>query len=415
MRILLISQFFAPDITAAAFRMTDFAVRLAAGGDEIRVLTSHPHKAQVSGVDDQEFEHQGIGIQRCVVDEVQGSGAKAYLKHYLSFVRGSIRLGLALRRRGWKPDVIYASSPPLFVGLTASFLATVFRRPIVFEVRDIWPDTAVAAGQLSGDGRAYRIGRSMERFFYRRASHLICVSQPMRDYLVTQSQRPVTVIYNGVEPTEEIAPATAAVSLDGQHRVVLYAGNLGHLQELDLLIRGFVQVQKEPQRSNWKLMLLGAGAQLEKLRSLVDELDAHQVVQFLPPVSRSEAIRAMSQADLLYLNLKHHPTLEKTIPSKLFDYFLAARPIVAGLYGEGRDLLESTGANVVFPPGNMEALQAALRRAIEQYSSLDERATANRDLVLSRFTREIAVSQLQQVLSSVAGQKSTDDRTTRNR
>ena len=205
MRILLISQFFAPDITAAAFRLTDFAQLLAKRGHELQVITTHPYKAQVTEVDDSQFEQQGISVKRCHIKDVVGSGARAYLKHYMSFVRGSVRLGIGIWRNGWRPDVIYVSSPPLFVGLAGRCLAMVFRRPWVFEVRDIWPDTAVAAGQLSPDGRAYRIGRQMERYFYRKADHITCVSRPMSDYLKQESSTDVTVIYNGV-PTDQIDP-----------------------------------------------------------------------------------------------------------------------------------------------------------------------------------------------------------------
>ena len=109
----------------------------------------------------------------------------------------------------------------------------------------------------------------------------------------------------------------------------------------------------------------------------------------------------MEGADLLYLNLKQNPTLERTIPSKVFDYLIAARPIVAGLAGEGQSLLESTGANLVFPPGNLEALKAALLSAMENLPQLEAKAHANRQLVLDNFSREMAVQQLEQVFKKL--------------
>ncbi len=399
MRILLISQFFAPDITAAAFRLTDFAQLLAKRGHELQVITTHPYKAQVTKVDDSQFEQLGIRVRRCHIKDVVGSGARAYLKHYISFVRGSIRLGMGIWRRGWRPDVIYVSSPPLFVGLTGRTLAMLFRRPWVFEVRDIWPDTAVAAGQLSPNGRAYRIGRRMERYFYRKADHITCVSRPMADYLREESDTSVTVIYNGV-PTEDIAP-TPRPRPNNATKTLLYAGNLGLLQELDLLIEGFVALRQEHDLSGWQLHLLGAGAQLEALKQQVAELNATDNVIFLPPVSRDDAVRQMEEADLLYLNLKQDPTLERTIPSKVFDYLIAARPIVAGLAGEGQSLLESTEANRVFPPGDLQALKTSLVSAITDLSELETKAHSNRQLVLDNFSREMAVQQLERVFKKL--------------
>ena len=91
--------------------------------------------------------------------------------------------------------------------------------------------------------------------------------------------------------------------------------------------------------------LLGAGAQQDALKQQVAELDMGDAVFFHPAVSRDEAVKRMEEADLLYLNLKQNPTLERTIPSKVFDYLIAGRPIVAGLAGEGQSLLESTEAD----------------------------------------------------------------------
>ena len=106
--------------------MSDFAKLLADAGDEVRVITSYPHKARVAEVDDRPFEAKGIQVYRCHLHEVRGSGAKAYLRHYGSFVRGSLRLGWKIWRSGWRPDVIYASSPPLFVGITGRVLSEAF-------------------------------------------------------------------------------------------------------------------------------------------------------------------------------------------------------------------------------------------------------------------------------------------------
>ncbi len=107
---------------------------------------------------------------------------------------------------------------------------------------------------------------------------------------------------------------------------------------------------------------------------------------------------------MLYLHLMQDETMEQTIPSKLFDYLLAARPILAGLAGEGRQILESTGANVVFPPGDLEQLKASLLAALRDYAALNQHAHCNRRLVLDRFTREKAVTVLRNVFTSLIPQ-----------
>jgi glycosyltransferase involved in cell wall biosynthesis len=401
MRILFICQYFAPDITAAAFRMSDFARLLAAAGDEVRVITSYPHKVPVAAVDDSPFQALGIDVLRCRVREVSRTGARAYLRHYLSFVSGSMHRGLEIWREGWRPDVIYVSSPPLFVGISGRFLAVLFRRPMVFEVRDIWPDAAVSAGQLRAGSRAFRWGQRLERYLYRKANHITCVAEPMRDYLARWTKAPVTVVYNGVSIGRLPSGTEARCPSSDGRRVLLYAGNLGHVQQLDLLVRGIAQLSERPELAGWQFHLLGAGAQMENLRALARELNVADRVQFLPAVERDAAARMMHQADLLYLHLMHDDTMARTIPSKLFDYLLSARPILAGLSGEGVKILMSTGANVVFPPGDVEGLKQGLLQSIGRWAELDAAAPRNRELVLQRFTREHAAEVLRTVFRSL--------------
>lgn len=436
MRILFICQYFAPDITAAAFRMSDFARLLADAGDEVRVITSFPHKAQVEAQgatdpDDSSFRSAGIQVMRCHVSPVVGGGAKPYLRHYASFLRGSLRLGWQVWREGWRPDVIYATSPPLFVGISGRLLSMLFRRPLVFEVRDIWPDAAVSAGQLRADGRAYRLGKVLERYLYRKADYITCVARRMSDYLRQQTSTPVEVVYNGISldpsilASVGIAPIhTATGSLqsvpshqrltgkssavdsvaegtsDGtsdRARTLLYAGNLGHVQQLDLLLHAWARLYPTGDLTDWRLELLGAGAQTDNLRALARELGLESTVTFTPAVSRAEATQRMHQADALYLHLMADETMEKTIPSKLFDYLLAGRPILGGIAGEGTEILGETGANVTFPPGDLEAMQVALLQMTRDWPELDEQSHANRDLVLERFTRKHAADVLRGV------------------
>ncbi len=403
MRILVISQFYTPDITAAAFRISDMAAKIADAGHEICVLTARPHKARVSDDGVSQPEHPNVRVTRCAIKPVTGGGTKAYVRHYMSFVRSSIAAGVKLRLRGWKPDVVWVSSPPLFVGISARALSLLFRRPMVLEVRDIWPDSAVAAGQLSAEGRAYRIGRKLERYLYGKARRITCVSKPMAEYISGYTDQPVEVVYNGV-PDDAVAVARAQRPpvRSGGSRTLLYAGNIGHVQTLELLVRVFVEQSRAGALSGWRVRLIGEGAQKGNLERLLVSLDAGDLVSLEPAVPRSRAFEEMCRADVLYLDLKKDPVLAKTIPSKLFDYLLAGRPIVAGLAGEGREILSATCANLCFEPENPDQLAEVLRRMAGRFDELDDRAEANRHIVLERFTRSEAADRLLQVLNEVA-------------
>jgi len=406
MRILLVTQFFPPDITAAAFRLDEMCHLLAAQGHEIRVLTSVPHKAQVGGATAE--PPRAIQAFRTPLFPIGKGGARRYILHYLSFVLGSMWKGLGVWWSDWRPDVVWASSPPLFVGLTGRFLSILSRRPLVFEVRDIWPDTAVAAGQLPRSGLAYKVGKWIELYLYRKAAHIVCVAQPMRQRIAEQTATPVSVAYNGVLRRNAEAGLRVPVMLrsaEGKPRSILYAGNLGHLQELDLLVQGFGELVREGCLKGWNLLLLGAGQQKERLQQLIESSGLSSRASIEGPVSREQAMRELRQADLLYLNLKKDSALEKTIPSKVFDCLLAGRPIVAGVAGEGAEILAETGANVSFEPGNLGELKKALLQAVERFDEMHARAPRNVSVVLERFTRENAVAVLTEVFGKVTGLK----------
>ena len=400
MKILIITQFFPPDITAAAFRLGDTASLLAQQGHEVKVLAGEPHKGTADGVNLDDLVDPGVDVIRCHIKSLDKKGMRAYVGHYMSFVRSSISGGMKLKKAGWKPDVILCSSPPLFVGLTGKYLAFRFRKPLVLEIRDIWPDSAVAAGQLSESGKAYKIGRMMEKNFYKKAAHIACVAKPMSEYIRGHCKTPIDVVYNGIQE-KLVPPVTVPPLKNGGMRTLLYAGNFGHVQNMDLIVDGFIQAVQSKKIGHWKLRLIGTGAKLDELNKIVSDNNAKEIVSIEPPVSRDTVFVEMQSADALYLSLQKSFVLEHTIPSKLFDYLAMSRPIVAALAGEGNEILKSTGANLCFQPGDQDGLQEALVELDQSYDELLESAPKNRDIVLSNFTREKAVEKLTRIFEEV--------------
>lgn len=394
--LLVVSQYFAPDITAAAFRVADMTARLAVRGLKLTVLTAHPHKAQVGS--DGYSSQNDITVLRTHLISLGTGGMLRYLAHYASFVVGSLWHGirLFLRRSGF--DYVWVSSPPLFAGISGLMLSKLFRCPLVFEVRDIWPDTAVAAGQISNSGVAYKVGAALETLLYKSSKHIVCVSQPMAEYVRSKTDRPVSVVYNGIDGRLNDGSREGRQS---KTKTIVYAGNLGHLQALDVLLESVAALHSGGFLEGWEVVLVGTGAEEIRLKGIAATLDLSSIVRFTGAVSREEASRLMREADILYVGLKDHPVLRKTIPSKVFDCLLAAKPIVASIGGEGAEILGQTGANIVSTPGSAQELAEALRTAIGDLDRLNARSVDNRRLVMSRFTRDAAAETFANVLEQV--------------
>ncbi|RPJ39839.1 MAG: glycosyltransferase WbuB [Planctomycetaceae bacterium] len=404
-KILIIAQYFPPDITAAAFRIFDTARLLEANGHEVHVITALPHRSQADGDSVAEYDRQISRVLRTRVTHLNGGGFLNYIRHYVSFMVGSAWLGVKHRLAHWKPDVIWASSPPLFVGLSGVVLSRLFRIPLVVDIRDIWPASAVGAGQLSAGGRAYRIGERMEQYVYHQATHITCVARPMQEYIRAKTRTSVTIVYNGAKASD------IADGPDGHHgpsndHTLLYAGNLGRVQQLDLLIRAWTSVHGRNGHSKWIMKLLGTGAAEDDLKKLAKDLGATDSIVFLPPVSRQNAAREMAQAAALSVNLRPDKTFERTIPSKVFDCMAAGRPILAGVSGEGREILESTGANICYQPGNQQDLEQALEQLMRDYQRLQLLAYRNPQVIRNGYTRERAVEALMRVFDSAVPNRS---------
>lgn len=332
------------------------------------------------------------------VAAIDSGGMTTYLKHYFSFVCRSLWNGLRLRFTRWRPDVIWASSPPLFVGVSGWALSKIFGCPLVFDIRDIWPQSAVAAQQISKGGRAFRLGRILERWLYNSADHITCVSQPMANYISTQTSVQTAVIYNGIyENTTQPTSNCGTI-----HQRILYAGNFGRVQRLDTLIRGFALALSDNVLLGWHLVFIGGGALEHDLRSLILELGLQEHIELRPPVEKQEALCQLATSAALVININDDEVFDLTIPSKVFDYMSVGRPILYGIRGEGAEILCSTGANIRFDSENPESFAWALK-ALEQNSvSLEKHAEKNPNTVRGVFSREANTQKLIKVFERVS-------------
>jgi glycosyltransferase involved in cell wall biosynthesis len=399
MKVLIISQYYVPDITAAAFRVQETVELLRSRGHGVRVITARPHKAQVAGA---RAEVDPPGIVRTPIVKYRGGGKANYLLHYVSFM---VNAFLAAIFRGGSADVVWATSPPLFVALAGWAAARVRRVPFVLDVRDIWPDSAVVTGQITRTGLMYRCAKRVESWIYRHSDAITCVAQPMGDYIREHAPAvPITVVYNGV-PAQmlESTIVDERKPTDDQATINLaYVGNFGYCQDLQLLLSAAKRLRTEGVH-HVKFTLVGSGVENEKLRSFVG---AEQLtgVSIRDPVPKAEALRIVQDASALFLQLKDDGTMEKTIPSKVFDYMVAGRPVVYGIEGEGRTILERSGGNLYFQPGSLDDLVETLKRLANELPRLEEQARQNKAIVASEFTREQLVDRLVTVFKRVTSE-----------
>jgi colanic acid biosynthesis glycosyl transferase WcaI len=364
MRILFLTQWFEPE---PAFKGLGFAKALRDEGHSVQVLTGFPNYPRGSF-------YPGYRLrlyQRETMDGVEVIRVPLYPSHdqsalkrglnYASFALSAALLGAVLVR---KPDVIYVYHPPATVAFPALFLKVVRGGRVVYDIQDLWPDTLRATGMVRSE-KLLRMVDLWCRLVYRCVDHIVVLSKGFEDVLVRRgvSARRISVVLNwaGEEVEAEAAGQERSLrnmaGLTESDGVVLYAGNIGRAQDLVTLLPAMADPGVV--RSGLKLLLMGGGVERARIQA---EVERHQMtnVVLLPPVPRAVIRQLVTQADALLVHLRSDPLFSITVPSKVQSYLYAGVPIIAGLAGEARSILEFSRGALFFEPGDSESFRRAL-------------------------------------------------------
>lgn len=311
-------------------------------------------------------------------------------------IRGSFRkrlinfltyAGMALLAALWtvrRPDVIYASSTPLTVGLPG-MLASVFRRrPWLFEVRDLWPESAVVAGILDARHPLTRLAAGLARRFYRSARRVVGVTEGIVEGLAEAGVPRDRLLFapNGVDDWMLDVPFEPPPRPDGLLRVV-YCGAHGMWNGLDQVIDAAGLLRDEPV----EFVFVGDGDRKAHLQRRVEQ-ESLANVRMLDAAPKREAFQEIREASAAIIVSPDAPFHRMVLANKVFDYLAAGRPIIAGMAGETADLVERAGCGVVVPPERPRQLAdaiAGLARA--PADELARMGRAGREHALERYSR----------------------------
>jgi glycosyltransferase involved in cell wall biosynthesis len=401
LRILVFSQHFAPEITAAVSRLQPIAKLLAERGHEVEVIAAVPNHPE--GVIHDGYRRRavrrrpldGFEVRYVWVRTSPDKGVASRLLLYGTYSAMAAAVGAASRR----PDVIFASSPPLPTAAAAAVVAKRHGVPWVMDVRDPWPEAAVVLGELS-DPWLIRAAEWLERRLYASAAAIVTVTEPFRADIATRVDDPgkISVVPNGttqmwLEMGEEEV-GREALGLPGDRFVWTYAGNVGIAQGLDAAIDAAAMLGDE-----FELTVIGAGPMLSGLRARAERGGA--AVRFLDLMQPAEAARYMRASDALLVPLGDQPALAKFVPSKLFDCCAVGRPVIVSAQGEAPRLAREAGAALTVPPGDPEALALAVRR-LRDKPELRVQLAGNGRAFASGYLREGQIERLEEILRRLA-------------
>jgi hypothetical protein len=320
--------------------------------------------------------------------------------NYTSFFVSAVARGIWLGR----PDVVIGSSPQLFVGLAAWFLARRFRCPFVFEVRDLWPESLAASGISREGSMLYRALETLARFLYRSADLIVPVTPAFCRSVVAHAPRArMVVIENGVDTALfgpcEASSAKRRLRLEGRF-VVSYIGTIGFAHGLDIVLRAAETLRVH--LPDLLFLLIGEGAERARLQAAA-EAEGLTNVRFLGQKSRREIPEFIAASDACVVLLRRSALFETVLPSKMLEFMACARPVVLGVSGYARSLVEESGGGLYVPPEDHDSLVDALRRLHDEPDLGTKLGEAGYRFVCDRFRREAKAKAYVAALEEVIG------------
>jgi colanic acid biosynthesis glycosyl transferase WcaI len=407
MRILYLSQYFPPEVGATQTRAYEMARGLLAAGHQVTMLTEVPNHPE--GVIRPEYrrrfwvreELDGIDVLRVWVKTSPVKTMRTRMAFYVTYMLNATLAGL-FRARG-RYDLLYATSPPLFAGGAALALSYLRRIPLVFEVRDLWPEIAVELGELRSP-RFIRWATALEERCYRRARRIVAVTHGFRDRLVERGLPggKIVVIPNGANtdffrPQPEAGRALRQELGLGERFLALYAGIHGVAQGLETVLQA---AQELASRRDIHFLLVGDGPCKADLLRLKEELGLGNVTM-LDAQPREMMPAYLSAADVALVPLRRVATFRNTVPSKMFDAWACACPIILAVDGEARQVLERAEGGLYVEPEDPAALAQAVRALACQLERCREYGRNGRCFVEAHYSRQAQAAQLVELVEGL--------------
>jgi len=388
MNFLILTLYFPPEIGAAPTRLGAMTRELADLGHNVEVVTSMPNYPQgkiFRGYRGSFYRKEVRGrvvIHRVWLYPTVGRGLGRML-NYVSFSLTAL-YGL-LRAR--TPDYLFVESPPLTLSGPGTIYAFLKRVPLILNVADLWPDTLVEMGLLH-EGAALDLLYRLERWAYRRATFVNAVTEGLRDSLLTTKRIPtdkVLFLPNGVDterhqPRDPDQAFKRSLGLAGK-KVLLYSGTLGRAHSLENVLEAANLLKSEP---DIHFLFLGDGSERPALEEMKQRLNLHNVTfHDLVPIEQLAPFQAIADCGLV--SLRNLPIFEGARPSKMFPLLAAGKPLVYCGHGEGARLVQEAKAGIVVPPGDPQALAAAIPVLLRNRVLLVELGSNGRRFVLEHY------------------------------
>jgi len=392
LHVLYIVQYFNNPDEPGGTRAYQFAERWATHGHRVTVLTGNLNHKTLSETTQVPSGIDGVEVVRVrTYNRIRGSFRRRVL-NFLSFAWQAVVRGLRVRR----VDVVYASSTPLTTGLAGCVLAGLKRCPFYFEVRDLWPESAVVAGVITNPAVVRGI-ELFERLFYRRAAKVVALTEGIRDGVIRKGKAPEDVLFvpNGMDDWMlDVQPVAAADTpfRPDEHFICGYVGAHGRWNRLETILEAAAELRG----TRIRFLFVGDGDYKAELQRYARTLGVDNV-HFHDPVPKKQIFDYLSLAHVAIICTWDHEFQRMVLANKVFDYMAAGRPIVAAARGETADLVARADCGWTVDPERPVELAELLVRISQLPAAVVRQKGANgRSYVAQHYRRSALADRLQQ-------------------
>jgi len=361
MKLLIVSQYFPPEIGAPQNRLFELAVRLQAQNVDVTVLTAMPNYPQMEIYDGYQgkkyhFEEiNGIKVHRSSIYVSQNRSITSRLRNYFSFVWSSYNIGK--KKLESKYDIVLCESPPLFLGMSALKLSRKKKAKFIFNISDLWPESAEKMGIVTNK-MFLKMATWLEEYLYKKSDLITCQTMGIEENVSSRFPNKATYwLPNGVDlayynPDDYDRNWRKEQGFEEDQTLMFYGGIIGHAQGLEVILNAAKRVENH----KIQFILMGTGPEKENLLRLKDALSLENV-HFLDPVTKKDMPVIISSVDVAVIPLRKLDLFKGAIPSKIFEACAMKKPVLLGVDGEARDLFIDKGkAGYFFEPENDEHL-----------------------------------------------------------
>lgn len=380
MRVIYLCQHFPPETGAPQIRVYEVSKELISRGHQVEVITAFPHHPH--GIIPEEYRGRfymfenwdGIPVHRSwIYPSPKGSFWKR-LASYFSFTFSAFYSIIKSK----PTDVIICNSPPLFLGITGYLGAKMKRAKFVFNVADIWPESAVELGILKNKS-FIRLAEWLERFLYKKSWKIATATDGIKDYMVRKGkdEDDVFLLPNGVntdtfQPLPKNDELLNEIGIQGK-KVFMYAGAMGYAQGLDSVLEAALLLKdKQP---DVHFLFVGDGQEREKLVKMKEDLNLDNVT-FYGSVPVSEMPKMFSIVDFSVVSLRNIELFKGARPSKIFPAISSGVPVLYCGDGESAKILEEYHCGKIAPPENPEGIANAISELMKvseaEYQTMSE-------------------------------------------